>query len=453
MNDLVRHVEASIQRHALIPSGERVLVAVSGGVDSVVLLAVLHALASRHRWRLVAAHFNHQLRGGESDADEALVKHTAQSLGWPCVTQRGDVAVHARRHKLSTEMAARQLRHQFLARVARRRNIRTVALAHHADDQVELFFLRLLRGASCEGLAGMKWKTPSSADQQITLVRPLLDQEKKVLRAFAEDRVIAFREDTTNRSRDIQRNRLRHELLPLLRARYQPALNRVIGRQAAMLEEVADFLAVEARRWLKGRRTPKFATLHPAAQRAVLQAQLLRLGIEPTFDLIETLRSKSAKPVTVGAGVSVVRHANGLLDLAEPPTARFAAHETNVDLSGKPAEAIFSGVSFQWRLLKGATLPKHRPRCEFFDVEKVGTRIVLRYWRAGDRFHPIGLARPVKLQDWFTNQKVPRARRHEMVVAESEAGDIFWVEGQRIAEPFKVTATTRRRLRWTWRRE
>src|SRR5208337_2330462 len=150
----------------------------SGGVDSMVLLHALHRLAKQHGWQLTVAHFNHRLRGRASDADENLVRRTAAAMKLAVVAGRADVKAFARKSKLSIEMAARKLRHEFLAREARKRKIRIVALAHHADDQVELFFLRLLRGTGGEGLAGMKWRSPLSADPRLTLVRPLLDVTK-----------------------------------------------------------------------------------------------------------------------------------------------------------------------------------------------------------------------------------------------------------------------------------
>jgi len=128
----------------------------------------------------------------------------------------------AKKTKLSVEMAARKLRHDFFARTAKERKIRVMALAHHADDQVELFFLRVLRGAGGEGLAGMKWRSPSPVDSKIMLVRPLLDATKAELRGFAREGKILFREDATNTSLDRPRNRIRNELLPLLLRHYQP---------------------------------------------------------------------------------------------------------------------------------------------------------------------------------------------------------------------------------------
>ena len=174
-----------------------------------VLLHTLEKLSARHKWKIVVAHFNHRLRGRASDADEKLVRRTTVRMKLPVVVERADVKAFAKKSKLSIEMAARKLRHEFLARVARKKKIKTIAFAHHADDQVELFFLRLLRGAGGEGLGGMKWQSPSPADKTISLIRPLLDFSKAELFDFTRESKIRFRQDATNLSSDFLRNRIR----------------------------------------------------------------------------------------------------------------------------------------------------------------------------------------------------------------------------------------------------
>src|SRR6185369_14429513 len=246
-----------------------------------VLLRVLHDLMQEHGWRLTVAHFNHQLRGRSSDADERFVRQTAERWGIPFTAGHADkviasvpsstaVKAFARQHNLSLEMAARRLRHDFLARTARQQKTPTIALGHHADDQVELFFLRLLRGTGGEGLAGMKWSNPSPSDQRVRLVRPLLGCSRKEIEEFARNKKIAFREDQTNAALEFLRNRFRHELLPMLVKQYQPALSKTVLRLMDVLGAEYELVMEQATNWLKTRQ-PIFDSLPVAVQRRALQ--------------------------------------------------------------------------------------------------------------------------------------------------------------------------------------
>ncbi len=503
VSDLIEQVEKAVLKRRLFGSAKGILVAVSGGLDSMVLLEVLRRLADSHGWRLAVAHFNHRLRGRSSDADERLVAKTASKLGLRFVRGGADVREHAIKQKVSVEMAARELRHAFLARTARRLKMPTVALAHHADDQVELFFLRLLRGAGGEGLAGMKWRSTSPSGQHVTLVRPLLDRSKEELRVFAEEQGIAFREDATNAQLDFQRNRIRHELLPLLKKNYQPALTRVILRQMEILGAEAEVVAREARQAMKelelpitsrqppsSRKIPNlksqtrrseglealdaravggsFDALPVAVQRRCLQMQAVEQGIAADFELIETLREEAERMVVVDKSLVVWRDIQGrLLARREPKQGRpkaaiqtgFGGRCKTLHLGSKSSGKsglVFDGVQFKWRIRPGGdgtVRAQNKPEsCEYFDADKVGLAVVLRHWQPGDRFQPIGMPTAVKLQDLFTNEKVLRNVRHELIVGVTASGEIFWVEGLRMGERFKLDKTTRRRLQWAWKR-
>jgi tRNA(Ile)-lysidine synthase len=452
VTDLLQRIEQNIQNRRLLKRGQKILAAVSGGLDSMVLLHALKKISERHKWKIVVAHFNHQLRGRASDADEKLVRKTAAAMKLPFVVRRADVKKFAAQSKLSIEMAARKLRHEFFVRVARQQKIKTIALAHHADDQVELFFLRLLRGAGGEGLSGMKWNAPSPADKTIAIVRPLLGFSKTELAKFAHENKIKFRDDATNFSTDFLRNRIRNELLPLLRKKYQPGLNRTILRLMEIVGAESEFVGKIAKQWL-AQQKPTIEKLPVVVQRKVLQSQLAGLGVAADFELVEQLRAPAGKSVSVGSSLLVLRDAGGGLKLLKQRSVEFNANELEVKLSGRAGDVDFDGVKFGWRFANGSRgRTPHQIKQEFFDADKIGGKIILRHWRAGDRFQPIGLKSAVKLQDLFVNAKIPHERRRDLILATTLTSEIFWVEGLRISENFKLTPRTRRRLAWNWRR-
>ena len=448
MADLLAQVEHEILTRRLLRPRQKVLVAVSGGLDSMILLHALLALAGKFHWRISVAHFNHHLRGTASRADERLVRNFAERHYLPFYFGEAQVKKLAKETGASLEMAARKVRHEFLAVTARAQKIPTVALAHQADDQVELFFLRLFRG---EGVAGMRWQSRSVVDGRVGVVRPLLGLNKVELAEYAGREGVPFREDATNFSADIPRNRIRQELIPFLTKRFQPELTVMILRFREIAGAEADLAILTAQRWL-AEGGAAFGELALAVQRRVIQLQLNDLKVLVDFDRVESLRLLADTPVSVGSHLSIVRDAQGKLARHRVSAMEFNGGRQEFELMGGEGEEIFGATRFIWKKMRvrpGFSLGK-RADGEFFDAEKVGKTVLLRHWQAGDRFQPMGMKTAVKLQDLFTNARIPRAERHEKVVAVGMDGGIFWVEGLRLGEGVKVGAQTRRILNWRW---
>jgi tRNA(Ile)-lysidine synthase len=313
----------------------------------------------------------------------------------------------------------------------------------------------------------MKWHNPSPIRLEIQLIRPLLDCSKAALYEYGSEFRVKFREDASNACLEIVRNRIRHQLLPLLRKKFQPALDTTLLRTMEVLAAETEFVGMTARKWLAQKEGASFAELPLAVQRRCVQLQLLALDVVPNFELIEHLRLFKAKPVSVSIQPQaddraqakpnwrdLVRETDGTVHFCSTSAPSFKPASIKLDLVKNRGNSVFGGLKVAWRILPPARSKRRKtaPGQEYFDADKVGSQIWLRHWRPGDRFQPIGMGHLVKLQDLFVNQKVPRERRHNLVVAVSADQQLFWVEGLRISERFKLAKDTVRSLHWQWRK-
>jgi tRNA(Ile)-lysidine synthase len=456
--DLLEAVLVYAQREQLFTSGDRVLVAVSGGPDSVALLHLLMRLRLDLSLELGVAHYNHGLRGEDSRGDAEFVSGLAQRLGLPYHLGRGAVKETARRTKVSVQMAARNLRRQFFQATCNLHNYTRLALGHTADDQVELFWLRLLRGAGLEGLKGMEPATPQG------LVRPLLAVGKAVLLAWLEQENLPYRIDASNLTRAYLRNRVRLDLIPHLSQSYNPRLAQTIWRTQELLREEDILLRRDTvAAWNRvARRLGKdcfaldlegFFRLDKALQRRVLRFGVNAINPDLTLTAAQVgalmalgKGEKSGGQIVPGAGVLVAR-AGMVLHLLRPLLA--APREVTL-LPACPGE-VESPAGWRWRLSRYARKPgKPWPPSgiAWLNPERVSLPLEARAWRPGDRFWPQGAPGPKKLQDFLVDKKIPRwLRSHLPLVASGE--EIVWVAGLRLADPMKLLPTSREILEIT----
>ncbi len=457
MSALLAEVEVLLRDRAHLSSSDGCVLAVSGGRDSMLLLEVMARLQPRLQTHLVVAHFHHQLRGPDADADQRLVRTAAAAHGLR--VEVGTASVKERRRSgESLETAARRLRHAFLARIARKNRCEFIATAHHADDQVELFLLRLLRGAGGVGLGGMEMVAPSPADPSVHLVRPFLNHDRDTLNAAAVEFGISWREDGSNQDLSIPRNRLRHELIPLIQRHYQSRLPSVVRRTQSLIGDQAVAIEALALQWLESTPRVPFSELAVAVQRDIIRIQGIQMGLPVSFDLVESLRLHSGTPHQISPQRSVLRTTEGRLAL-QSTRARLCFQQAAaiVELSAPNGHTTFGGVTLSWHFEPPSTSRWVGQRSgtqrgeERLDADVVGPLLHLRHWCPGDRFQPIGFPKPAKLQDQFTNAKVPAAARRRRILAASANGPILWVQGLRLGEPAKLTPATRRVLVLQWR--
>jgi tRNA(Ile)-lysidine synthase len=480
--DVLQEARRTIGRYRLLTSGDIVVVGVSGGPDSLCLLHVLHTLAPELDTQLHVAHLHHSLRGAEADADAAFVAGIAATWGLPCTVEQADVAALAAQTGASLEETAREARYAFLGRLADRLDAQTVAVGHNADDQAETVLMHFLRGS---GLAGLRGMTPQSSlpspsvpgvrcqmsSAGCHLIRPLLFAARSGILAYCSEHGLEARYDRSNEDTTFFRNRLRHELLPLLEG-YNPQIRRILGNTAAVLasdyellrdnllaawpdvvaQEGGDQLVLNLDKWRQLPTALQRSVLREAIHR--LRASLRNITYVHVDNALWLLRTgTTGDRMTLPAGLEIVlgydRFAVGDEGI-ELPVDDLPQMEVEWLPLAVPGTTRLPGWQIETALLAPADLPpgwqaNHDPWQASLDAGVLGPAPALRTRRAGDRLQPMGMAgRSKGLAELFTNAKIPAPARDRWPLLLTTAGDIAWVCGLRIDERARVTATTRR---------
>jgi tRNA(Ile)-lysidine synthase len=451
---LLHRLVRTVRARRLFEPGQHLLVAISGGPDSVALLALLHRLAGSWRLTLTAAHCNYGLRGDESEEDERFVAALCRRLDVPLIVRRLDVRSGGRRGSL--QAAARELRYRAFLDIARECGADRVVLGHTADDQAETVLLWMLRGAGLTGFAGM----PAARDE--TIVRPLYDSTREEVLSYLSQSGLSYRRDSTNDKPLYARNRVRHEVLPVLK-RLVPSAVRALCRSADLCREDDRFLDTHLAALCEGRLKResdgswtverRFVRQLPLALQRRLVRELLRRCDPRGRAAGSRLVEEALRAVTATGSTRSKIPGRCLVtdnELRCLPPGRARPKEKNLGpvpcLLPIPSRLVWAGTGQTIAVQQLA--PSHvggrlGPWRIAVDAERVSRPLTVRAWQPGDRFHPLGMkGRSKKLQDFFTDLKVPlEARRRIPIVAAPEG--IVWVVGYRQDERWAATAETR----------
>lgn len=464
-------VVSSIQAGAMLAPGDRVVAAVSGGLDSSVMLHTLAALRQRLQIHVHCAHLNHQFRGAEAERDAAFVRRLADELGIACTVDARDVPAFAARRKLSPQDAARQLRYQFLTTVADRIGAAAIATAHTADDQAETVLVGLIRGVGLHGLGGIQpvAHNPLGA-AHARLIRPFLDIPRQHIERMARDANIGFVEDTSNASRKYLRNAVRLDLLPLLQAHFNPAIVERLGHYARRFREDADCLdRIAADRYdLICEDLPERVKINLdlfAKECITIQRALIYRSFQALTGTRHLLESRHARAVialytegrpgtrlSLPAGVRAHRESAWGYLTTQPEELVQQANAANVCL---PAPGTTQAGPFQLTVeacdppASQAALAYGEPATlweQYLDAARVSFPIHIRFRRPGDVFHPLGMQGKKRLKKFFIDRKIPKNKRDTIPIFEDAAG-IIWIVGLSIDERVKLTPHTTHALR------
>ncbi|HLO27251.1 MAG TPA: tRNA lysidine(34) synthetase TilS [Geobacteraceae bacterium] len=445
-------VAKAIAEHSLFNAGDTVVVAVSGGADSVALLDMLASLEEL-RLKLVAAHLNHSLRGDESDGDESFVRKLASDYGLPAEIARVDVKGLSRRKRLSLEEAGRVARYEFFLDIARSYGAHSIALAHHADDQAETVLMRLLRGAGGTGLCAISPKSGA------TLVRPLLAVTRTEIETYLAQRNLPYRTDSTNRDTEFLRNRVRMELIPYLET-YNPAVRdrlvataEALARDEEVLTGVTD--AAFARHGREGQGVITLDVCGCRAEPAGVRYRLYRRGILLAKGNLDRVGSGHLRDID-----TMLFSRNPQMMLCLPDGLRVSKCYT--EISFFPASVEKKPVSWEkavegpgvytlpggYRLMVEEVDPLEcrknpSPHVACFDAVAAPFPWLLRTFRPGDRIMPFGMTGHKKVKDLFIDEKIPMASRRRIPLLFS--GDrLLWVSTLRTSAEGCVTDRSRR---------
>lgn len=443
---VLRKISGIIRENRLFSQGDTVVVAVSGGADSVALLDILSSL-SELRLHLVVAHLDHGLRGTESDADAAFVEQLAARYRLPCNVQRVNVKEISKLRKLSLEEAGRNARYEWFDEVAKACSARAIALGHHADDQAETFLLRLFRGSGTTGLASMRLQASAR------YVRPLLLLTRAEILAYLERRGLAFRHDGSNDETVFLRNRIRHECLPYLRT-FNPAISERLNNTAealaadeAVLEKLVDGLFPRLSRTDSEEIVldvtavrPELPGLRYRFYRRALQllrrdlAHIATIHLKQIDRLLHSARTQGE--LSLPGGFSVLRCYDELLFLPTEKKQKREAWEIRIEgpgrqllPDGREISICLTAPPENW-----ASVPSSRA---YFDPAAVPFPWTLRTFRPGDRFRPFGMTGTRKVKDFFIDGKIPLSVRYRTPLLFA-AGELIWVCGLRVSESGRI---------------
>lgn len=454
--------QAYINRYNLIAEGDKVILAISGGIDSMVLADLL----LKAKVEFVAAHCNFHLRGEESDGDEKFVREFAEKNGIQCFVKHFDTEQYATEQGVSIEMAARDLRYAWFEQLRQQLGYDKIAVAHHADDQAETFFINLLRGAGLNGLKGMK-------PQNGVIIRPLLWASREQIRKYAVENQILWREDHTNAEFVYLRNKIRNQLLPTFDELHPEArqglykslehlsaeneLYRALLKEklAQIVEQGGDVQRLPFSKLVKAK-VPE-----PAIPEATRRVE----GPVYSFQLLfEWLRQYGFNTdqchfiydaIGTGIGNQYCSATHRLVIGRDELQLSELKEEKDEEIQiGIGEETINSPIHLCFSKLERTTdfIIDKSPEVAQLDFNKLSFPLTLRHWRHGDRFHPLGMKGSKLLSDFFVDQKFTEYQKQNVWLLVSADGDILWVVGYRMDDRFKIVNDTKTVFECRWNR-
>ncbi len=431
---MLKLFQAHIARHRLCKATDKILLAVSGGLDSMVMLQLFHAAG----YSIAAAHCNFQLRGAESEGDEEFVKERCTHLKVPFYNKRFDTNNYAWENSLSIQLAARELRYTWFEELLTKEKFDALATAHHLNDSLETVLINLCRGTGIEGLAGIPL-------EHGFIIRPMLFASREEIEAYARAEKITWREDGSNLTDDYQRNFIRHQIIPKLKEinpslehTFFSTLEKVRGG-AELMKEGHNQLEKSFVRKVDGKTVIKkeaFQLFHYPAP--VLWEMIKHFGfnIEQSEEIIQSIHSQPGKKFLTPTYQLIIDRESLIISLRQQ-----LWEQTEIRADQKHA------MLGPWNLYlkEGEVILTSNKSEAVLDLERLHFPLRWRKWKPGDTFYPLGMEHHKKISDFLIDQKISMTDKEVVTVLESN-GEIAWVAGHRVDNRFKITAQTKRAM-------
>ena len=474
-NKIFSVVKQAITAYRMFQPGDSVLICVSGGPDSVALLHILLSLAPEFSCTIGVAHLNHCLRKKDSDDDAEFVASLAKQLDLPCYIKKKDVRKYQKQHKLSLEEAARRVRYAFYDQVAERNGFNKIALGHHSDDNAELVLMYLLRGSGPLGIAGIPAvRNCKNSNRQI--VRPMINVRRSEIIDFLKAKKLRYVSDKSNKDMRYLRNRVRHQLIPLLKGSYNPRIVETLNRLSLIIRceekwienninSVFEKSTISIRNDKIILSAAKIGEIDPAAQRRVIRkaiaavkGDLRRITFSHIDSAVSLLKSgKSFVSIDLPDRIRIGRNKDLLCFSKEKKRLRDlnikagniepVSFEYSITKPGNKPESVDIkeiSLNLEFSEINAENLPDIHcagHNIAFFDMVDLTFPLILRPFRPGDRFQPLGMAGTQKVKNFFINNKISRLERLRYPILVSK-GKIIWVVGLRIDDSVKIKPST-----------
>ena len=462
----ISSVKDTVKRHGLLDRGDTVVVSVSGGPDSTALLFALDGLKSDYGLKLHVAHLDHMFRApGDTLKDREYVIRLARKLQLPLIFERIDVPAYAKESGLSLEEAAREKRYEFLLKAARDTGAKKIALGHTLDDQAETVLMRLIRGS---GLGGLRGIPPKRRLDGTFIIRPLIESWRKDVESYLAGMKITARRDATNLMQKFLRNRIRHELMILLE-KYNPNIKEALARSAQNFSYDYEVLSGAVGKSFGKCAGSKGGSVIADIKKlrrmpAGLRRGILRKAIESARGSLRDIDHSHIEDIE-----ALMASAKGAIDLPGRARVTKSGNTLVFSMAGReqaaprvfrelpvPGSAVVPELKlrFEAKRVKSRGAPAGSGRskaAEYLDLDSIKGPLHIRTWEKGDRFRPLGMSKWKKLQDFFTDRKVPRAERASVPLLVC-GKDIIWVCGMRLSDEVRILPGTKRILKVSYRK-